>query len=405
MLLSLDVRFGHHVQGPASQLAGQTHVLTTATDGLSQIVCANGDVHGMGIFVNDNCRNLGRGHGVDHELGRVVVPQHDINTLTAQLTRYRLDARTAHTDAGTLRVDALVLGADGDLGTRTRITGGGHDLDEAFGDFRHFDTEQLDQHFRRGTRQDQLRAAVLGADFLEQRTQTHADTEGFARNDVFTGQQCFSIVAQIDDHVVAGNFFHGAGDDFSQALAIGVDHLSALGFANFLHDDLLGSLCSDAAELDGFDFLFDDVTNLGARVRFGNLAWPGLDGRIVEIILFDDRPPTEGFVGTGVAVDFHTQVHFVFKTLFGSSGQSQLQRFKNYACRYTLFIGYRLNNQQYFFAHRTPRLSQAIGSAGSASQSKLGIMLALSIISIGNRNSWSSTCTTTSCSSTPRRRP
>ncbi|MCY1415607.1 hypothetical protein D9M71_310970 [compost metagenome] len=409
MLFSLDVRFGHHVQGPASQLAGQTHVLTTATDGLSQIVCANGDVHCVGIFVNDNCRNLGRGHGVDHELSRVVVPQDDVNTLTAQLTRHCLDARTAHTDASALRVDAFVLGANGDLGARTRITGRSHHFDQAFGNFRHFDAEQLDQHFRRGTRQDQLRAAVLGADFLEQRTQTHANPESFARNDVFTGQQRFGVVAQINDHVVAGDFFHGAGDDFTQALAVSVNNLSALGFANFLHNDLLGSLCGNAAELDGLDLLFYDVTDLGARMRFSNLARPGFDGRIVQVCFFDDRPATECLVCTRVAVDFHTQINFVFKTLFGSSGQGQLQRFKNHVCRYALFIGYRLNNQQYFFAHRTPRLSQAIGSAGSAvsgtPQSKLGIMLALSIISIGNRNSWSSTCTTTSCSSTPRRRP
>src|SRR5699024_9041971 len=106
--------------------------------------------------------------------------------------------------------------------------------------------------------------------------------------------------------------------------------------------------------------------DLGARVRFSNLARPGFDGRIVQVCFFDDRPATEGFVSTGVAVDFHTQIDFVLETLFGSRGQSELQRFKNYVSRYALFIGYRLNNQQYFFAHRTPRLSQAIGSAGSA---------------------------------------
>src|SRR5476651_143775 len=213
LLLSLDVRFGHHVQGPASQLASQTHVLATATDGLSQIVCANGDVHCMGILVNDNCRHFSRRHCIDHELRRVIVPQDDVHTLTAQFARHCLDARTAHTNASTLRVDAFVLGADRDLGARTRIAGRSHDFDQAFGNFRHFDTEQLDQHFRRGTRQDQLRAAVLGADFLEQRTQTHADTEGFARDDVFASQQRFSVVAQVDDHVVAGDFFHGTGDD------------------------------------------------------------------------------------------------------------------------------------------------------------------------------------------------
>src|SRR5450830_76437 len=405
LLLSLDVRFGHHVQGPTGQLAGQTHVLTTATDGLSEIVCADGDVHRVGILVNDNCRDFRRRHGVDHELRRVVVPQDDVHALATQLAGDGLDARTAHTNARALRVDAFVLGADRDLGTRTRITGGCHDFDQACGDFRHFDTEQLDQHFRRGTRQDQLRAAVLGADFLEQGTHAHADTESLAGDDVFAGQQRFGVVTQVNDDVVAGDFLHGAGDDFPQALAIGVDDLCTLGFANLLHNDLLGGLSGDTTEFDGLDLVFDDVANLGAWVGLCDFARPGLDRRIIKIGFLDDCPATESLIGTGVAVDFHTQVNFVFKALLGSGRQSNLQRLKNHACRYTLFVGYRLNNQQYFFAHRTPRLSQAIGSAGSASQSKLGIMLALSIKSIGNRNSWSSTCTTMSCSSTPRRRP
>ena len=93
--------------------------------------------------------------------------------------------------------------------------------------------------------------------------------------------------------------------------------MRALGFADFLHDDLLGSLCSNAAELDGLDLFFDDITDLGARMRLRNLARPGFDSRIIKIVLFDDRPATESLVGTGVAVDFHTQINFVFKTLVG----------------------------------------------------------------------------------------
>ncbi len=92
-----------------------------------------------------------------------------------------------------------------------------------------------------------------------------------------------------------------------------------------------------------------------------NLAQPGLDRRIIKIGFVDHGPATEGFVATGVAVDFHTQVDFVFKTFFGCSGQGHFQRFENDAGRYTFFVGYRFNNQQYFFAHRTPRLAQAIG--------------------------------------------
>lgn len=63
-------------------------------------------------------------------------------------------------------------------------------------------------------------------------------------------------------------------------------------------------------------------------MRFSNLAQPGFDGRIVQVCFFDNRPATESLISTGVAIDFHTQINFVLETLFGSSGQSQLQRFK-----------------------------------------------------------------------------
>ena len=405
LLLSLDVRFGHHVQGPASQLASQTYVLTAATNRLGQIVCANGDVHCMGIFVDNNCRHFSRRHCVDHELRRILIPQNDIHSLPAQFAGHCLDARTAHTNASTLRINAFVFGTNGYFSARSRIAGGRHHFDQAFGDLRNFDPEQFDQHFRRGTRQDQLRTTVLGANLFQQRTKSYANTESFTRNDVFTGQQRFSVIAQVDDHIVTRYFLDSAGNNFAKTLAIGINDLSTLSFADLLHNYLLGSLCSNPAEFDGIDFFFDNVTGHRAWLFRLRLVNRQLDCWIIQIFVFDHGPATERLIVTGVAIDLHTQFDFVFKTLFGSSGQSQLQRFKNNVCRYALFIGHRLNNQQYFFAHRTPRLSQAIGSAGSASQSKLGIMLALSIISIGSRNSWSSTCTTISCSSTPRRRP
>src|SRR5690606_21173999 len=246
LLLGLDVGLAHHVQGPAGQLAGQANVLTATADGLRQVVLADRDVHGMGILVNDDRHHFGRRHGVDDELRRVVVPEHDVDTLAAQFTRHGLDARTAHADAGALRVDALVLGAHGNLGARTRVAGSAHHLDQTFGDLRHLDAEQLDEHFRSGAREDQLRAAVLGADFLQQRANAHANPEGLARNDVLAGQQGLGVVAQVDDDVVAGHLLHGTEDDVADLVAVGVDHLGTLSLADLLNDDLLGGLRGDA---------------------------------------------------------------------------------------------------------------------------------------------------------------
>ncbi|KPY63353.1 hypothetical protein ALP37_05481 [Pseudomonas amygdali pv. sesami] len=409
LLLGLDVRFGHYVQGPASQLTCQTHVLTATTNSLGQVVRSHCDVHCMRVFIYDDCRYFCRRHCIDHELRRVIVPKNDIHTLATQLAGNSLNSRTAHADTGTLRIDSFILGANSDFRTRTRVTGGSHHLDETLGNFRHFNAEKLDQHFWRSTRQDQLRTTVFGTNFLQQSTDANTDPESFPGNDVFTSQQGFGIVTQVNDDIVTCNLFNSTRNDFTQTLTVGIDYLSTLGFTNFLHNDLLGGLCGDTTEFDGIDFFFDQVARNGTWLLDLSLVYGQFVRRIVQIFVFDNCPATESLVVACLAIDLYTQFYFIFKTFLGSGGKSQLQRFKNYTCRNALFIGHRLNNQQYFFAHRTPRLSQAIGSAGSAvtgtSQSNVGIMLALSIMSIGNRNSWSSTCTTTSCSSTPRRRP
>ena len=111
--------------------------------------------------------HFGRRHGVDDELRRVLVERNDVDALAGDLVGDRLHARAAHADAGAHRIDARIVAAHGDLGAHARIAGGAEDLDQALADFRHFELEQLDQEFRRGARQEQLRAARLGAHFLQ----------------------------------------------------------------------------------------------------------------------------------------------------------------------------------------------------------------------------------------------
>ena len=96
----------------------------------------------------------------------VVVVRDDVDALAGDLVRHRLHARTAHADAGADRIDARVVALHRDLGAHARVAGRAQDLDQALADFRHFELEQLDQEFRRGARQEQLRAARLGAHVL-----------------------------------------------------------------------------------------------------------------------------------------------------------------------------------------------------------------------------------------------
>ncbi|MEJ2306868.1 MAG: glycoside hydrolase family 9 protein, partial [candidate division WOR-3 bacterium] len=43
------------------------------------------NIHALGVFIHNDGLNLGRCHGIDHELGRVIVPQYDVDTLTVHL--------------------------------------------------------------------------------------------------------------------------------------------------------------------------------------------------------------------------------------------------------------------------------------------------------------------------------
>ncbi|MNY03182.1 hypothetical protein D3C86_1357880 [compost metagenome] len=189
---------------------------------------------------------------------------------------------------------------------------------------------------------------------------------------MLAGQQRLGVVAQIDDHAVAGSLLHRAGDDLADALAIGIDHLGALGLADLLHDHLFGGLRRDATEFDGVDLFLDHVTQLGVSLLLLRLGEGQLGRRILQVVFVDHGPAAEGFIITSLTIDRNTQFDLVLETLFGGSGQSQLQRFENHAGRYALFIGHRLYYQQYFFAHRTPRLSQSIGTRRIRASVKTG---------------------------------
>ena len=64
----------HDIEFPAGQLARKADILPATPDRLRQLVLFHGDVHAVGILVDDNGNHLCRRHGVNHELGRVLVP-------------------------------------------------------------------------------------------------------------------------------------------------------------------------------------------------------------------------------------------------------------------------------------------------------------------------------------------
>ena len=85
-----------------------------------------------------------------------------------------------------------------------------------------------------------------------------------------------------------------AGDDLARAVLIFFELALALGVADLLEDDLLGSLCGDAAELDRGQRIDDEVTE--RRVLLQLLR--ALDVDLLEIIVdrldhFDDAPQAQ----------------------------------------------------------------------------------------------------------------
>ena len=115
LLLDGGVLEAHHVDGPAGQLAGKPYVLAVAPDGLGEVLFLHRDVHGVAFFVNNDRGHFRRRHGIDDELGGVVVPGNNVDALAGKLVRHHLDPGTAHADAGAHRVDAAVIGADDDF--------------------------------------------------------------------------------------------------------------------------------------------------------------------------------------------------------------------------------------------------------------------------------------------------
>ena len=146
---------------------GQTHVLTATTDGQRKLLFRDDNLDPLGLFVQNDLCHLGGLQRVHQEGRRVFVPRDDVDLFALKLVHHGLHARTAHTDTGADRVDAVVIGNHGDLGAASRITGHGLDLDDAVIDFRHFHLEQFFHELRRRAAEEDLRATHLAPHILD----------------------------------------------------------------------------------------------------------------------------------------------------------------------------------------------------------------------------------------------
>src|SRR3989442_4947520 len=324
LLLLVRFVFGHQVDRPAGELGGEPHVLAVAADRHRQVFLVDDDVHGVLFLVDDDRGRLGGREGADHELRRIGRPQHDVDPLAGELLRHGLQARAAHADAGADRVDALVVGEDGDLRAHARIARRGLDLEQAFLDLRHLELEQLHDELRRGARQDQLRAARLAVDLHHPGAHPVADPEVLLRDHVLARQQRLEA-AGLDDGAAALHALHRAGDQLVAARQEVVEDLLALGVADALQDHLLRRLRADAAKLDRLERLLDEVFELDFGFALLRLRQRDLRRPRLERVVGHHLPAPERLVGPGVAVHMHAHVDILGILFLGRRGERHLE--------------------------------------------------------------------------------
>ncbi len=135
------------------------------------------------------------------------------------------------------------------------------------------------------TRQENLRTALFAAHVIDIGADAVAIAHVFPRDHFVAADNAFAT-AEIDDDVAIFDALDRAVDDFADAILEFVELPVTLGFAHLLHDDLLGRLGSDTAEIHRRQRIGDEVAELGVRV-----AVAGKFQRDLRRIVFHTVPP------------------------------------------------------------------------------------------------------------------
>ncbi len=256
---------GHDVDVPAGELGGEAHVLAAPADGERKLRLRHHDLDAVAVLVEHDLGDFGGRQRVDDEARRFRVPLDDVDLLALQFVDDGLHAGAAHTDARADGIDRGILRDHGDLGARARIAGDRLDLDDAVVDFRHFLREQLGHELGPGARQEDLRPALLAAHVVDVGANAIAEAHVFARDHFIAADDAFGF-AEVDDDVAVLGALHGAVDDLADAVLVFAELAVALGLAHLLHDDLLGVLSGNAAEIQGRQRFGDEIAELGVGI-------------------------------------------------------------------------------------------------------------------------------------------
>ncbi|MCY1232385.1 hypothetical protein D9M72_448740 [compost metagenome] len=156
-------------------------------------------------------------------------------------------------------------------------------------------------------RQEDLRAALLAANVVDEGADAVAVAHVFARDHLVAADDAFAT-AEVDDDVAVFDALDRAVDDLADAILEFVELAITLGFANLLDDDLLGRLGGDAAEVHRRQRVGDEIAELGVRIAIASKLERDLRGIVVS--LFDHFQKTLQADFTGLRVDVGADVRF-----------------------------------------------------------------------------------------------
>src|SRR5215217_3607521 len=269
LLLLGELGLRADVDAPAGQAGGEAGVLALAADRERQLVVGHDHRRLAVLVVDQHLADARRAERLRDEPRGLVVVGDDVDLLAAQLGHHHAHARAARADAGTDGIDAVGVRDDRDLRAVAGLAGDVRDLDQAVGDLRHLELEQLLDQLRVAPGHDDARPARRGRDLLDHRLDALGVVVALAVDLLRLRQQRLDALAQLNERVARVRLLDDARDQLPDAVLVLLEHHVALGLADPLEDHLLGRLRGDPAEVVRRHVaLLDLVLELGeARLR------------------------------------------------------------------------------------------------------------------------------------------
>ena len=319
-------------------MRGQSGVLPRFANGKRQLVVVDDCRHRCLVSIDHHTFDRGGAEPTGKKDGFVFAPGHDVDPLVAQFPNDRLDPGAFHPHAGADRIDAGVVRIHRDFCSLSRFAGDGPDFNDTLVDFRDLELKQLHQKLRMRSGEDDLRPLrraenvdQIGAYRVSLAVPLLANLL-LERNDRLRAPQVYQNIAVAD-------LLDGAADDFADSILIVLVDLLALGFPHPLDKDLLGGLNGITAEIGKPEQLPDFPVDFDAGFDLAGCRKSDLKGRILDLLVLDDRLCGNDLDIAGVDIDIHLDVVRRAEPPLGCGEQPDFQGFDHERPVNVFFLG------------------------------------------------------------------